>query len=83
LAELVQKHIVTGKQSLRREQRPEDHEATASFCWREPAADQSSPQQHVIKGERALRLAALIESLPDMQREAIRLRYVDGWTPDL
>jgi RNA polymerase sigma-70 factor, ECF subfamily len=78
LAELVQKHVVTGKQSLHREQRLDDHEATASFCWREPAANQSSPLQHIIKGEKALRLAGLIESLPEMQREAVRLRYVEG-----
>jgi RNA polymerase sigma-70 factor, ECF subfamily len=79
LADLVQKHILTGKQSLRQEQHLDDHEATASFCWWEPAANQSSPLHHMIKGEKALRLASLIESLPEMQREAVRLRYIEGY----
>jgi DNA-directed RNA polymerase specialized sigma24 family protein len=63
LGDLVQKHVLTEKQSLRQEQRLDGPDATASFCWMEPAAKQSRPIQGMIKGERALRLAELIESL--------------------
>lgn len=52
---------------------------TVSFCWYEPIAGQSTPSQAVVKGEKALRLAEIIESLPEMQREAVRLRHVEGW----
>jgi RNA polymerase sigma-70 factor (ECF subfamily) len=31
-------------------------------------------------GEAAARLAEAIESLPEDQREAIRLRHLEGWT---
>jgi RNA polymerase sigma-70 factor, ECF subfamily len=79
LGDLVQKHVLTEKQSLRQEQRLDGPDATASFCWMEPAANQSPPLQGMIKGERALRLAGLIESLPEMQLEAVRLRYIEGW----
>jgi RNA polymerase sigma-70 factor (ECF subfamily) len=55
-------------------------ESTTSFFWREPAADQTSPSQQAVRGERALALAEIIEKLPDMQREAVRLRHLEGWT---
>jgi RNA polymerase sigma-70 factor, ECF subfamily len=79
VAELIRKHIVAEKQSLKQEQRLDGQDATASFCWWEPAAAQTSPIQRMIKGEKALRLAGLIESLPETQHEAIRLRYIEGW----
>jgi RNA polymerase sigma-70 factor, ECF subfamily len=56
-----------------------DSEASASFCWNEPAANQSTPSQRLIKGEKALRLAGILQSLPEMQREAVRLRHLEGW----
>jgi RNA polymerase sigma-70 factor, ECF subfamily len=59
-----------------------DAEASASFCWNEPAAKQSTTSQRLIKGEKALRLAEILESLPDMQREAVRLRHIEGWPVD-
>ena len=58
LGDLVQKHVLTEKQSLRQEQRLDGLGATASLCWMEPAANQSPPIQGMIKGERALRWRA-------------------------
>lgn len=58
---------------------PKAPDDTASFHWWEPAADQTSPSQRLIKGERALRLAALLQALPDAQCEAVRLRHLEGW----
>jgi RNA polymerase sigma-70 factor (ECF subfamily) len=54
-------------------------DGSASFCWREPAAEQSSASQKFLRGERALRLAELMQSLPEMQREAVRMRHLEGW----
>jgi RNA polymerase sigma-70 factor, ECF subfamily len=78
LAEIIRKHAVAAKQNLRQEQRLDALDATASFYWQEPAAEQSTPSQQFIQGEKALRLAGLIASLPEMQREAVRLRYLEG-----
>lgn len=64
---------------VRREMRLPRPDDTVSFCWHEPVAEKSTPSQAVVKGEKALRLAAIIESLPEMQREAVRLRHVEGW----
>ena len=33
-----------------------------------------------MKGERAVRLAIMLGKLPEVQREAIRLRYLEGRT---
>jgi RNA polymerase sigma-70 factor (ECF subfamily) len=57
----------------------DDPDGSASFCWREPAGSQTTPSQRLIKGEKALRLAAMLESLPEAQREAVRLRHLEGW----
>lgn len=79
LAEAVRKHVLAEKQSLRKERQLDAIDGSASFCWKEPVAQQSTPSQHVVKGEKALRLASLFQTLPDMQREAVRLRYLEGW----
>lgn len=56
-----------------------DADSSASINWREPAADQTTPSQHLIRGENALRLACLLASLPPAQAEAVRLRHMEGW----
>ena len=42
------------------------------------ASDQSSPSQKAIRNERLLRLADVLETLPESQREAIILHYWQG-----
>ena len=39
---------------------------------------QSTPSQRVLLDERSVRLAAELDRLPDDQREAVRLRYLEG-----
>lgn len=41
-------------------------------------ADQSSPSHKAMRAERALRLAAVIEQLPDAQRVAVEQHYFAG-----
>jgi RNA polymerase sigma-70 factor, ECF subfamily len=38
----------------------------------------SSPSQRLMQGENAVQLAAALLELPDDQREAVRLRYLEG-----
>lgn len=43
-------------------------------------SDEPSPSQHARQRERAVRLAAAMEALPDAQREALVLQYWHGWS---
>lgn len=78
LKDALRDHVHVQGRSLEKEQHLYDGDTTASFCWREPAADQSTPIQKIIRGENALHLAKIVESLPEMQREAVRLRHLEG-----
>ena len=44
------------------------------------AAEQSSPSQQAARHEQAVRLAGALALLPDAQREAVELRYYQGWS---
>ena len=44
------------------------------------ADDQSSPSQRAERNEQLLRMADALEQLPDEHREAVELRYWQGWT---
>jgi RNA polymerase sigma-70 factor (ECF subfamily) len=79
LLDAGRKHQVARKHKLAPAQPFYTNEGSASFCWREPAAEQTSASQKFIRGEKALRLADMLQSLPDMQREAVRLRHLEGW----
>jgi RNA polymerase sigma-70 factor (ECF subfamily) len=41
---------------------------------------QSSPTQRLMQGEDAVRLAQALQMLPEDQREAVRLRHLEGWS---
>lgn len=78
VSETVGEHIRAQKRSTRKERsltEPGDEALAADL-----AADQSSPSQRAMRGEAAVILAQAIETLSDDQREAIRLRYLEGWT---
>jgi RNA polymerase sigma-70 factor, ECF subfamily len=43
------------------------------------AAEQSSPSQQAQRHEELLRLADALDRLPDAQRQAVELHYLQGW----
>lgn len=66
------------KRDLRLERYLDQADTTATITWFQPAAHTSSPSVQLIRAERALELAHALESLPDEQRLAVRMRHVDG-----
>lgn len=70
--DVVRDHTRAARRALGRESPPD--EATVP----EPVA--ASPSQRAMLGEAAVRLARAVERLPDDQREAVRLRHLEGRT---
>jgi RNA polymerase sigma-70 factor (ECF subfamily) len=70
LGNLVRDHVGAQKRSLKREQ---SIEAAGDVT-----ASQTTASQRLFRGERAVALAAALERLPPDQREAVRLRFIEG-----
>ena len=66
------------KRDVRREQAINQKQDSATLCWYEPEAGDTSPSENILKGEAALNLAAALEELPQDQRVAVAMRYLDG-----
>jgi RNA polymerase sigma-70 factor (ECF subfamily) len=67
------------KRDIRREQSMEQKLAASSIRLQGLLAGNGpSPSQKVMLGEHVLRLAEAVERLPESQREAIRLHYLEG-----
>ena len=74
----ARRHLLAKKRDAEREERLHGPKGSASFAWRDVAANQPTPSDRVVAGERALRLAEILLTLPDGQREAICLRHLEG-----
>ncbi|NUQ64068.1 MAG: sigma-70 family RNA polymerase sigma factor [Pirellulales bacterium] len=80
LDDAARKHLLAKRRDAAQEKPLYSRDGSASFTWREIAADQQTPSDRVIAGEKALRLAEMLTSLPDAQREAVRMRHLEGLT---
>jgi RNA polymerase sigma-70 factor (ECF subfamily) len=78
VAEVIRNHTLAARRALGREQ-PLNRAAGPTLVWPEPVAQQSSPSQRAMRGEEAVRLARALDELPHDQREAVRLRHLEGW----
>ncbi|EMI21058.1 RNA polymerase sigma-E factor [Rhodopirellula maiorica SM1] len=67
------------KRDVRREQSMQQQLAKSSMRLEGfLAGDAPTPSQNVALGENVVRIAMAIEQLPETQREAIRLHYIEG-----
>ncbi len=67
------------KRDIRREQSMEQKLAQSSLRLEGLLAGHSpTPSQNVVMGENVIQMAEAVENLPDSQREAIRLHYLEG-----
>lgn len=71
--EATQVHVRAHKRSVHREQ-------ADIGCEEHPAVSQSSPSSRAMRSEQAVQLARAMRELPEDQCEALRLRYLEGWS---
>ena len=77
IQEVVRNHTRIAKRSIRREEPVPDSQLAVRA-----AGDirGTTPSQRAMQGEDAVRLARTMEKLPKDQREAVRLRHLEGWS---
>jgi RNA polymerase sigma-70 factor (ECF subfamily) len=80
VAEVVRNHTRVQKRAVGQERRLDDSRGSRPPLRDGLASGQSSPSQRVMRGEDAVRLAQALEHLPEDQREAVRLRHLEGWS---
>lgn len=73
---VLRDHVSAQKRTVNREQGLEADDVVREIG----PSQQSSPSQRLMQGERAVRLAAALQTLAPDQREAVRLRYLEGWS---
>ena len=79
VAVAIRDHTILQKRTLRRDQSIDDSHGGLASLKQQLDAGLSSPSQKAIQGEEAQRLAKALTVLPDDQREAVRLRHLEGW----
>ena len=78
LDDAVRVHVMAEKRSVVRERPLYTLSGSASFYWIDFTAAEPTPSKLLVRGEKALRLAELVNSLPGKQGVAIRLRFFEG-----
>jgi RNA polymerase sigma-70 factor, ECF subfamily len=80
VAGAIRDHALLQKRNVGRERSLDDSQkGGAAPLKQELDAGFSTPSQKAIRGEEAQRLTQALTALPDDQREAVRLRHLEGW----
>jgi RNA polymerase sigma-70 factor (ECF subfamily) len=79
VASAIRDHALVQKRSLRREQSLDDSRGGEAPLKQELDAGITSPSQKAIRREEEQRLTQALTALPEDQREAVRLRHLEGW----
>jgi RNA polymerase sigma-70 factor (ECF subfamily) len=79
VAGAVRDHTLLLKRDVRREQSLDDSQGGKGPLKQQLDAGHSSPSEKAIRGEEGRLLAEALSSLPDDQREAVRLRHLERW----
>ncbi len=79
IAGAIRDHTLLQKRSVGRERSMDDSGDGGAPLKGVLDAGLSSPSQKVMRGEDAARLSQALTALPDDQREAVRLRHLEGW----
>jgi RNA polymerase sigma-70 factor (ECF subfamily) len=79
VAATIRDHTLLQKRNLGREQSLDDSGGEGSPLKQEVDVGFSTPSQKAIRDEEAERLSRALNTLPADQREAVRLRHLEGW----
>jgi RNA polymerase sigma-70 factor (ECF subfamily) len=81
IAGALRDHTQVAKRDARRERSLDDSRGGEPL-WRKIAAGHSTPSQRAMRAEDFARLAFALGALSEDQREAVRLRHLEGWSLD-
>jgi RNA polymerase sigma-70 factor (ECF subfamily) len=70
----IRRNVHAQKRSIVNEQSLDDSQLG------EGSGSSASPSQRAMQGEQAVQLANALQTLPEDQREAVRLRHLEGWS---
>jgi RNA polymerase sigma-70 factor (ECF subfamily) len=79
VAGAIRDHALLQKRNVGRDQSLDDSHGGAGPLKQELDAGLSSPSQKAMRAEDAQLLTRALTVLPDDQREAVRLRHLEGW----
>jgi len=79
IAGQLRDHTRVAKRDLRRERSLDDSRSGEEPLRRKIVAGQSTPSQRAMQAEDFARLAVALKTLTVDQREAVRLRHLEGW----
>jgi RNA polymerase sigma-70 factor (ECF subfamily) len=79
VAAVIRDHTLLQKRTVSRERSLDDSRSGAVSLKQELEVGLSSPSQKAIRGEEGERLSQALTALPGDQREAVRLRHLEGW----
>src|SRR5262245_20225359 len=79
VAAVIRDHTLLQKRNVGRERSLDDSRSGAVSLKQELEVGLSSPSQKAIRGEEGERLFQALTALPGDQREAVRLRHLEGW----
>jgi RNA polymerase sigma-70 factor (ECF subfamily) len=79
VAGAIRDHALLQKRTVRREQSMDQDQGSEPGLKQELDAGHSSPSQKAIRVEDEARLEGALGALPEDQREAVRLRHLEGW----
>jgi RNA polymerase sigma-70 factor (ECF subfamily) len=78
IAGAIRDHTLLQKRDMSRERSIDDTHGGGAPLKEDLGADHSTPSQKAMRGEDANRLEQALATLPDDQREAVRLRHLEG-----
>jgi RNA polymerase sigma-70 factor (ECF subfamily) len=79
VAGAIRDHALLQKRTVRREQSMDQGQDSEVGLKQGLDAGHSSPSQKAMRVEEVVRLEGALGALPEDQREAVRLRHLEGW----
>jgi RNA polymerase sigma-70 factor (ECF subfamily) len=79
VAGAIRDHALLQKRDMSREQSMDDSHGGGAPLKHDLDANLTSPSQKAIRIEQTEHLSQALAALPDDQREAVRLRHLEGW----